>query len=711
MNNKESKVRCRVSPFSNLLYTAPLTVRIGKHYQQILNLLNYDSVELQSVAGPQVWFATIEFSEYLVGDTVDVSADLLSNMGISKNSEITISPANMLAELQKVDIVLNTRTPLRPSQLLERYLLKPITRGLQLLYKNVKFIVINLTDIQGKDQSAGLITKQTVFNFVDHVNYATITAFSELGGLNEELSKMRDLIDLPLTYSDLFERLKIRPPRGILLYGPPGTGKTSLARAIASATNANFVLINAPEIAQKYFGDSEAKLREIFAKATAGNKPAIIFIDEADAIAVNRANTTAETDQRIVAQLLVLIDGLQKRKERSVIIFATNLPDKLDPAFRRGGRLDIQIELKPPNETARVEIFKAILRNTPKVDINYQYLASITNGFVGADIASLVKQAGIICVKEYIKNVTDRLQLTMAHFTLALRSIEPSTLREFKVSKPNVPLSSVIGLDDTIKEIKNNLVYPIKYKEVYKRHFVEPIKGILLYGPPGTGKTLLAKAIATELNYQLIVINGPQLLDKYVGGTEAAIRSVFRKARYSAPAIIIVDELDAFMTDRTKTDEGAHNTHVLGQFLVELSGIGDDTSIVLIGTTNRPDLLDAALLRSGRFDLKLHIDYPKIPSLVNLIKHYATRSYVQLSETSVLQFATRAYEAKLTGADIVTIHKNALKLAIEDMELKGLEVTSDLVISEQYFRQAFNKLIETTSSSYKDEKTSYHELN
>lgn len=701
-------MKLKVSIYAPSYEHLKLTAKVPQRYQKELGVFNFDYVLLTSVSDPKVsCAAVVQYTDEILEDTIDLSEDLRDTLGIQRGNFVTIK-AFKPTELSAADLVhsVQLKTPIRADSLFPYLVHKPLTLNGTVYYKGVKLTVISLKALPNEKPQFGVVTKNTVLSTMDVISYNPVASYSQLGGLQKELAMIRDVIQLPFSYGDLFNKLRIKPPKGILLYGPPGVGKTSLGRAIAKATNANFFLINAPEIAEKYYGDSEAKLRAVFEKATSTNRQAVIFIDQADVIASNRATANNETDQRIVAQLLVLIDGLQK-KQKAVVIFATNLPDKIDPAFRRGGRLDVQIALKPPTLSARKDIFRVLLRDTPKVNIDLDYLAKATNGYVGADISALIKQAGISCVKEYIKeSVGSKLMLTMDHFHKALKLVEPSILREHKVVKTKTRLSDVIGLDAEVAKIKQSVLYPIKYGKLYAKAHLESVRGILLYGPPGTGKTLLAKALANQLGYKLITVNGPQLLNKYVGQTEAAVRSIFRKARYAAPTMIILDQIDSLVGGRGDMVM-SNSPQILGQFLVQLNGLHDTHSVILVCTSNRPDLLDKALLRAGRFDLKMHIGTPKIPALTQLIRYYGARANVNLSESFVDALAIRAYGMHMTGADIVGVYKEALRFAIEQLEA-GTVTTVE--IKEAHVERAFNGFIDDLSTIYKDQKTSYGDV-
>ncbi|MDR3102565.1 MAG: CDC48 family AAA ATPase [Methanocalculaceae archaeon] len=442
--------------------------------------------------------------------------------------------------------------------------------------------------------------------------------YEDIGGLGRELSQVREMIEYPLRHPEVFERLGIEPPKGVLLYGPPGTGKTLIARAVANEAGAYFDTISGPEIMSKYYGDSEEKLRDIFQKAEE-NAPAILFIDEIDSIAPKRDESKGEMERRIVAQLLSLMDGLKSRG-KVIVIAATNLPDSIDPALRRGGRFDREIEIGVPDKEGRREILQIHSRNVPlseNADLN-KY-ASTTHGFVGADLALVVKEAAMHALRREFpgmnpdeaisKERLEGLMVTAEDFETALKMVQPSAMREVLVEVPDIHWSDIGGLDDVKEELRQAVEWPLKYADVYKQFATKSPKGFLLFGPPGTGKTLLAKAVANESECNFIAVKGPELMSKWVGESEKGVREIFRKAKLASPSIIFFDEIDSVVPRRGSYEGSAHVTEsVVSQFLTELDGLEELKSVVVIGATNRPDLIDPALLRPGR--LEQHIFVP-----------------------------------------------------------------------------------------------------
>jgi len=446
-------------------------------------------------------------------------------------------------------------------------------------------------------------------------------SYEDIGGLKREMHRIREIVELPLRYPEVFERLGIDPPKGVLLHGPPGCGKTLIARAVAHETDARFFAVNGPEIVHKFYGESEAHLRKLFEDATR-QAPSIIFLDEIDAIAPQREKVVGDVEKRVVAQLLALMDGLAKR-QHVIVIAATNLPNALDPALRRPGRFDREIAISIPDRDGRREILEIHSRGMPlAADVQLAHLASITHGFVGADLMALCREAAMICLRRLLPEVDfasksipyehlRALEVRMADFEGALREIEPSAIREVFVEVPNVAWADVGGLDEVKRQLIEAVEWPLKHPEVFAQAGVKPPRGILLSGPPGCGKTMLAKAVASETQVNFIPVKGPALLSKYVGESERGVREVFRKAKLAAPCIIFFDEIDALVPTRGGGGSDSHVTErVISQFLSEMDGVEDLNGVLVLGATNRPDMLDPALLRPGRFDVQVAIPLP-----------------------------------------------------------------------------------------------------
>ncbi len=445
--------------------------------------------------------------------------------------------------------------------------------------------------------------------------------YEDIGGLDEELEQVREMIELPMRHPELFGRLGIEPPKGVLLHGPPGTGKTLIAKAVANEIDASFHVISGPEIMSKYYGESEEQLREIFEEAEE-SAPAIVFIDELDSIAPKREETGGDVERRVVAQLLSLMDGLQERGE-VVVIAATNRVDAIDPALRRGGRFDREIEIGVPDRDGRLEILQVHTRGMPLADgVDLEQYAENTHGFVGADIEQLAKEGAMTALRrvrpqldleadEIPADVLESIQVTENDLKEALRGIEPSALREIFAEVPDVSWEDVGGLEETKERLRETIQWPLEYPSVFETLDMQAAKGVLLFGPPGTGKTLLAKAVANEAESNFISIKGPELLNKYVGESEKGVRDVFSKARENAPTVVFFDEIDSIAVERgSRTGDSGVGERVVSQLLTELDGLEELEDVVVVATTNRPDLIDTALLRPGRLDRQIHVPVP-----------------------------------------------------------------------------------------------------
>ena len=447
----------------------------------------------------------------------------------------------------------------------------------------------------------------------------TGVAYEDIGGLKEEIKKVREMIELPLKHPELFDALGIDPPKGVLLYGPPGTGKTLLAKAVANESSAHFISISGPEIMSKFYGESEARLRDIFKEARE-KSPSIVFIDEIDSIAPKREEVTGEVERRVVSQLLSLMDGLEARG-KVIVIAATNRPNAIDPALRRPGRFDREIEINVPSKRGRFEILQIHTRHMPQVDVDLEQLASKTHGFVGADLEYLAKEAAMKTLRRVLPELKlddskiepeflEKLRVTMNDFEIALKDVTPSAMREVYLESPDVKWNAIGGLESFKKELQEAVEWPLKYSEIYETIGYTMPKGVMIHGPSGTGKTLLAKAVATESEANFISVRGPELLSKWVGESERGVREVFRRARQAAPCGIFFDEIDALAPVRGVGGDSMVTERVVSQLLTELDGVRSLTGVVVLAATNRIDMVDTALLRPGRFDKLLFIPMP-----------------------------------------------------------------------------------------------------
>ncbi|MBM3229247.1 CDC48 family AAA ATPase [Candidatus Parvarchaeota archaeon] len=516
---------------------------------------------------------------------------------------------------------------------------------------------------------------------VKDVSAAPSISYEDVGGMKDTIKKIREMVELPLRHPELFEKLGIEAPKGVLLYGPPGTGKTLLAKAVASESEANFIHIAGPELVSKFVGESEEKLRGLF-KDAQDSSPSIIFMDEIDAIAPKREEAQGEVERRMVSQLLTLLDGLKTRGQ-VIVIGATNRPNSIDPALRRPGRFDREIELGVPDRDGRKEILQIHTRGMPLDDkVSLDELANITHGYTGADLTLLIKESAMKTLRRILPDldlsqdippvVLDNLRVTRDDFFDALREIHPSALREVFIEKPNVKWEDIGGLSKVKSELKEAIELPLKNPEVFTKLGIRPIKGILLIGLPGTGKTLLAKAVATESEANFISIKAPEILSKWVGESEKAVRELFRKARTAAPAIVFIDEIDA-VTPYRGTDESSKVTErIVNSFLTEMDGLANLKNIVVIAATNRPDIVDPALLRAGRFDKIVDIPLPDEQTREEIFKVH-TKKMPIAKDVSFAELAKKT--EGLSGADIENICREAGMAAIRE-NMKAEKVTN-----------------------------------
>ena len=639
---------------------------------------------------------------------IRIDGHIRSNAGVSIDEKVTVRKVEA-KKAQKV-----TLAPTEPLRIAgaEEYLAqllegRVVTRGdyipIGIMGRKVDLMVTSVQPpapavIIGLDTKIVITEKPAaVVREVPKVTY------EDIGGLHEEIRKIREMVELPLKYPELFERLGVDAPKGVLLYGPPGTGKTLLAKAVANETNAAFFSISGPEIMSKYYGESEERLREIFKQAEE-NAPSIIFIDEIDAIAPKREEVTGEVEKRVVSQLLALMDGLKPRG-RVVVIGATNRPNAIDPALRRPGRFDREIEIGVPNKQGRLEILQIHTRGMPLAeDVDLEKIASITHGFVGADLEALCKEAAMRALRRILPEIDfekdtipaeilNKITVTMDDFMEALRDVEPSAMREVLVEVPTVKWEDIGGLEDVKLELQEAVEWPLKYPEVFEHMDARPPKGILLYGPPGTGKTLLAKAIANESEANFISVKGPELLSKWVGESERAVREIFRKAKQAAPSIIFFDEIDAIAPVRGGGYGDSHVTErVISQFLTEMDGLEELRGVVVIAATNRPDIIDPALLRPGRFDKLLHVPLPNLEARREILKIH-TRKKPLAEDVDLDEFARRT--EGYTGADLAAVCNTAVMLAIREhiMNCKAPEEAKKNVKNLKVYRRHFEEAL------------------
>ena len=642
---------------------------------------------------------------------VRIDGYLRNNAGVSIDDKVTI---------RKIDAKIAERLTLAPTEPLrivggEEYLSqllegRVLSRGdyvpINIMGRTVNLVVTNTNPpaeavivTEGTEVLVGEQVKEPI-RAIPKISY------EDIGGLRPVIQKVREMIELPLRHPELFERLGVEAPKGVLLHGPPGTGKTLLARAVASETNANFLSIGGPEIMSKYYGESEERLRDVFKEAQE-NAPSIIFIDEIDSIAPKREEVTGEVEKRVTSQLLSLMDGLQSRG-KVVVIGATNRPNAIDPALRRPGRFDREIEIGVPDRDGRLEVLEIHTRGMPLAEVvDLKKLADVTHGFVGADLESLAKEAAIRALRRILPEINleaqsipgdilNKIIVKMADFQDALKEIEPSAMREVLVEIPDVTWDQVGGLEDVKEELREAVEWPLKYPDLFAQLNATPPKGLLLYGPPGTGKTLLAKAVAHESESNFISVKGPELLNKFVGESEKAVREVFRKARQASPCIIFFDEIDSVAPTRGSSMGDSHVTErVISQFLTEMDGLEELRNVIIIAATNRPDIIDSALLRPGRFDRLLFVPPPDLEARKQIFKIHTRKT--PLADDVNLDELARKTDG-YTGADIASLANTGVMLALREHISKAKDPedakkrAKGLKVAKRHFDEALQKI-------------------
>jgi transitional endoplasmic reticulum ATPase len=670
-----------------------LTLRVAEAYHRdagcdiaridrdFMDRLGVDRGDILEIAGEKSAYAIVR-----PGYPGDTGTDLLRIDGHTRgNSHVAIDDRVRVCKVTPADATRITLTPTQSAsfpggtQYLIRHLKgRPVAEGQHL---RVETVDNPLVFVVTATRPAGIVivTRDTRVMIkrrpiTDEICTTGIT-YEDIGGLRREIDLIREMIELPLRHPQLFLKLGISPPRGVLLHGPPGTGKTLIAKAVANETSSNFVSISGPEIVSKYYGESEKQLRDIFEGAEK-DAPSIIFIDEIDSIAPKRGEVTGETERRVVAQLLSLMDGLESRGE-VVVIAATNRPDAIDPAMRRGGRFDREIEVGVPDSDGRLEILQVHTRGMP-LDADMQgsgmdALAGITHGFVGADIASLCKEAAMHALRvtmaeidfedELPSELLDSLIVTKKNFYESMKNIEPSAMREVFVEIPKVEWTDVGGLSEQKQALIEIVEWPLRYPEIFEAIKTDPPTGVLIYGPPGTGKTLLAKAVATESSANFISIKGPELLSKYVGESEKAIREIFRKARQASPAIIFFDEIDSIVPVRGSSADSFVAERVVSQILTELDGLEELRDVVVIAATNRIDMVDPAILRPGRIDRLIEIPLPERETRSRIFEIHL-RGKPLADEVSIASLVEMT--GGCSGADIGAVCREAAMLALRE---------------------------------------------
>jgi transitional endoplasmic reticulum ATPase len=616
--------------------TGRKVIRIDGYTRNNLGVGIDDNVSIKKVTPPKLEQIVLSPTEDLnVVGLEEYLPDLLEGRVVTKGD---IIPVNMMGH--KIGFVVTTIIP-----------------------TNEAGIIATSTDF-----AIGSVPK-TGNKAIPRVNY------EDIGGLRHEIQKVREMIELPMRHPEIFDRIGIEAPRGVLLFGPPGTGKTLLAKAVANETNANFYSIGGPEIMSKFYGESEERLRETFKQAQE-NAPSIIFIDEIDSIAPKREEVSGDVEKRVVSQLLTIMDGLESRG-KVVVIGATNRPDALDPALRRPGRFDREIEIGIPDQNGRQEILEIHTRGMPLTEeVKLSSIAKVTHGFVGADLEAVCREAAMKSLRNVLPEINleeskipvetlNKIKIKPQDFETALKEVQPSALREVYVQSPNVKWTEIGGLESIKEELREAIEWPLKHSDLFTEADIVPPKGLLLYGPPGTGKTLIAKAVATNSDANFISIKGPELLSKWVGESEKGIREVFRKARQASPCVVFFDELDSVASRRSSSGSG--DSHVgdrlVSQLLTEMDGLQDLRGVVVIGATNRPDIIDEALLRPGRFDRILEIPLPDDDSIKEILKIHMVKKPIDKSvELNKLVELCKG----LSGADIAALVNAAALSAIKE---------------------------------------------
>ena len=676
--------------------------RIGAAAMASLSLENGGVVEIKGKDKLYAiaWPGNPEDSE----DLIRIDGNTRANLGAGIDSKVAVSRAQ--ARPARKIVVAPTR-PIRlmggPAYLLRMLQGRAVVKGEMLRVEMINSS-LNLAVVSTMPGGAVLVTPETIISITretleELALHVREISYEDIGGLAREIREIREMIEVPLRHPELFSRLGINPPRGVLLYGPPGTGKTLIARAVAGETDANFISISGPEIVSKFYGESEQRLRQIFDEA-AKTAPSIIFIDEIDSIAPKREEVSGDLERRVVAQLLSLMDGLSSRGE-VIVIAATNRPNALDPAIRRGGRFDREVEIGIPNKNGRLEVLYVHTRGMPLDEsLDLKEVADATHGFVGADLYALCKEAAMrtleralpdLDIKEDIPaEVVEGLLVTKEDFSEAMKKIEPSAMREVFVEVAEVHWDEVGGLEGAKKALIEAVDWPLKYPEAFSAVGIRPPRGILLYGLPGTGKTLLVRALATESNINFISVKGPELLSKWVGESERAVREVFRKARQAAPALIFFDEIDSLLPGRGSGSDSHATERVVSQFLTEMDGLVQLKDVVVVAATNRPDLLDSSMLRPGRFDRLIYIPMPDIKARARILEIFLSKMACSGVSPQWLAELTEGF----SGADLEMLCHEAGMLALREHirpEMRREELIIDRIrVSREHFQEVSN---------------------
>lgn len=680
-------------------------VRIDSKDIYSMGALIGDIVEIQGKSTAVARVMPIH-EEYKGKNLIQMDGILRKNagVGIDENVKIVLTSSSsakviVISSAEKKKIELNNEDLKHIKSVLDGI---PVIKGNNIRVKLLGYSYQEYEVIDTSPEGIVSINSTTIIKVKNEgvVKKNSGVSYEDIGGLNKQIQRVREMIELPLKYPEVFNRMGIEAPKGVLLYGPPGTGKTLIARVVANETDAFFIHVNGPEIVNKFYGESEARLREIFDNASS-NAPSIIFLDEIDAISPKRENAHGDVEKRIVAQLLALMDGLKDRGQ-VIVIGATNLPNSIDPALRRPGRFDREIEIGIPDRNDRLKILHVHTRDMPlDSDVDLEQLADLTHGFVGADLQSLCREAAMTALRKFFPQIDfststipydkiSELKITMDNFCKSLQDIEPSAIREVFVDIPNVAFDDIGGLEYIKDKITKIIVWPSKYEELYKRFGCKSPKGVLFYGAPGTGKTLMAKAIASLSNANFISVKGPELLSKWVGESEKGLREIFKKAKQASPCVIFFDEIDSIMPVRGRGSDSSITERLICQMLTEIDGVEELNGVLIIGATNRLEMIDPALLRPGRFGVLLEFKLPDLEERIEILK-------VQLRGKPIADDVDLNKLAELTesftGAEIMEVCQQAALEALSEYLNEMEEDNSYDMPSIIYFKHFYTTIV------------------